>query len=217
MVVEPLSVVRAGLRLLVNGQPDLEVCGEADAPAEAIEVLRDLERRSDLVVIVSIASEDRHDALWLIRSIRDQFSTVRILAMGVAPSEWEVSAALFFGADGFVHKRVDPKEFLDAIRGVAGGEVVLAGIDWDAMPGLVTSLDRFQQPTMPFLTGRQHQILALAAEGLTARQIGERLAVRERTVTTQFSRIYGKLKVRNRAEAVAAAARSGLMAQPAQG
>ena len=218
MLVEQLALVRAGLRLLIGSHPSLSVVEEAESAHDAMECVTRMPRGGRGVALVSLGLDGDRDAYWLIRSIRERFAEFPILAMGVGPRDSDVSKALFFGADGFVHKRVDPDLFVDAIRRVASGEVVLCGVDWEALPGVASALDDHRsQPAHPFLTPRQNEILVLAADGLTSRQIGSRLGVQERTVTTQLSRIYGKLRVRNRAEAVAAAARSGLVAVRAQG
>jgi DNA-binding NarL/FixJ family response regulator len=212
MLVEQLALVRAGLRLLIGSHPGLSVVGEAESADEALEAMARIPRGGRGVALVSLGLDGDRDAFWLIRSIRERFTGFPILAMGVGPRESDVSKALFFGADGFVHKRIDPDLFVDAIRRTASGEVVLAGVEWESVPAVAAALDHHRvQPAQPFLTVRQNQIIVLAAEGLTSRQIGTRLGVRERTVTTHLSRIYGKLHVRNRAEAVVAAARSGLV------
>jgi DNA-binding NarL/FixJ family response regulator len=101
-------------------------------------------------------------------------------------------------------------EYLEAIRQAARGEVVLAGAPVDWMGSLADGFDRTRHIESR-LTRREHQVLQVAAEGLTAREIARHLGVRERTVTTHLGRIYGKLGVNSRVGAVIEAARSGLV------
>jgi len=114
------------------------------------------------------------------------------------------------GADGYVDKNIDPGDFLGAIIKVADREMVLQGPVAAAVGQIADSID-LRRDLDVRLTGREREVLAVAAEGLTARQIATRLGVRERTVTTHLGRIYGKLGVGNRLSAIRMAARSGMV------
>jgi DNA-binding NarL/FixJ family response regulator len=114
------------------------------------------------------------------------------------------------GADGFVDKSVDPVEFLQAIRRAANNEVVLAGSAPFAVGQIANGIERRRDVEVR-LTEREREVLSVAAEGLTAREIGKRLGVRERTVTTHLARIYGKLGVGSRLAAIRLAVQSGLV------
>jgi DNA-binding NarL/FixJ family response regulator len=121
-----------------------------------------------------------------------------------------ISRALFLGADGYVDKTVDPVEFLQTIRQAADGEMVLAGPPNEWVGAIADGLEeRHEIETR--LTEREREVLSVAAEGLTAREIAGRLGVRERTVTTHLGRIYGKLGVGTRVAALRVAAQSGLV------
>jgi len=109
-----------------------------------------------------------------------------------------------------VDKSVEAEEFLGALRSAQAGEMVLAGPTVEAVGDIADGIDRRREVEVR-LTAREREVLTVAAEGLTARQIGERLGVRERTVTTHLGRIYGKLGVGTRLAAIRAAARSGLV------
>ena len=122
-----------------------------------------------------------------------------------------------FGADGVVSKDAEPSVFLDSLREAARGEVVLQDVSLGGVRTVVADLDRHVEGATSALTDRQVQVLALAAEGLTARQIGSRLRLRERTVTTHLSRIYSRLGVSSRVAAVTAATRDGLVRLGASG
>jgi DNA-binding NarL/FixJ family response regulator len=210
VVVDPLPVVRAGIAMLIEDRPDLQVLAEVGTADGCLEALPRV-RRAKFVVLVGLGLSGDHDSPWLIRTVRERFPAATILACGANAEPAAVSRALFVGADGYVDKDEDPVEFLQAIRAASEGEVVLPGdaVDWVAP--IADGLER-RQRLEARLTEREREVLAVAAEGLTAREIAERLGVRERTVTTHLGRIYGKLGVHGRVGAVLEAARSGLVA-----
>ena len=133
-----------------------------------------------------------------------------ILAFGSNGDPMAVSRALFFGTDGFVDKSAGPESFVDAIRRTVHKEVVLEGLPSDWLIPIADGIDR-QREAVSVLTDRERQVLSVAAQGFTARQIGSRLGLRERTVTTHLSRIYKKLGAAGRLHAIDRAARSGLI------
>ena len=209
VVIDPLHVVRAGLALLIDEQPDMAVVSQAATAEEGIEAVAGYPRRR-LIALVGLGLEGEHDAYWLIRALRERYPTLCVLACGANSESVSVSRALFVGADGFVDKNADPLEFLQALRDAATGELVLAGPPVAWIPTIAEDLER-QRDLEPILTRRELQVLAVAAEGLTSRQIANRLGVQERTVTTHLGRIYGKLGVGSRVAAIRSAARSGLV------
>src|SRR5437867_4446143 len=209
IVIDPLPVVRAGLGLLIDDRHDMEVLAEAGDPAEGLEALARV-RRSRIVVLIGLGLLGEIDAFGLIRAVRERYPSHAVLAMGANAEPVAISRALFVGADGFVDKNIAPAEFLDAIRRSADREMVLIGPSSDAVGLIADGIDRRRELDMR-LTHREREVLSVAAEGLTARQIADRLGVRERTVTTHLARIYGKLGVGNRLAAIRTAARSGLV------
>lgn len=215
VLVDPLSVVRSGLRLLICGEPDLTVVGEAATADEALETLRVLARRAGLLALVGLNLGGQRDGYWLIREIRESFPSIPVIACGANSDAISISRALFFGADGFVDKTARPGDFLHAIRRGARREMVLEGLPPDWMAPIADGIGRHRDRAA-VLTGREREILTVAAEGLTSRQIGSRLGVRERTVTTHLFRIYRKLGADSRVGAIAAAARSGIITMGAR-
>jgi two-component system response regulator NreC len=209
ILIDPLPVVRAGLALLVEGRPDMEVLGQASDADAGLDALSRV-RRTRVVVLVGLGLDGDHDAAWLIRTLRERFPSHAVLAMGANADPSTVSRALFTGADGFVDKNVDPQDFLSSIERVAEREMVLAGPASIAVGQIANGIERHRDPEV-HLTDREREVLSVAAEGLTAREIAARLGVRERTVTTHLGRIYGKLGVGNRLAAIRSAARSGLV------
>jgi DNA-binding NarL/FixJ family response regulator len=209
VLVDPLPVVRAGIRLLIDDRPDLEVLAEAGTGEEALETVQRI-RRSRVVVLVGLGLTGDNDAYWLIRTLRQRYPSHVILGCGANADPGSISRALFVGADGFVDKNIDPVEFLQALRRAADREMVLATPASAVVGQIVEGIDRRREVEIK-LTVREREVLVVAAEGLTARQIATRLGVRERTVTTHLARIYGKLGVGNRLAAIRLAAQSGLV------
>jgi DNA-binding NarL/FixJ family response regulator len=209
VVVDPFPVVRAGLASTIGSSPHLEVLAEASSADAAIAALDGL-RRTRVVVLVAMGLAGERDSYWLIRTLRERFPGHAILGLGANADPHVVSRALFVGADGFVDKNIELAEFLDAIRSAGADEMVIAGPAAASVGKIAQGIERRRSVGLR-LTRREREVLAVAAEGLTAREIAERLGVRERTVTTHLARIYGKLGVGNRLAALRLAARSGLV------
>jgi DNA-binding NarL/FixJ family response regulator len=209
IVVDPLPVVRSALALMIDDRPDMDVLEEAGTADEALEAIRRI-RRSHVGVLVSLGLEGEHDSYWLIRTIRDHFPGLSVLACGANADPLSISRALFSGADGFLDKSSDPVEFLQSLRRGANGEMVLAGPPTEWMGAIAEGIER-RRLVETVLTDREREVLQVAAEGLTARQIASRLGLRERTVTTHLGRIYSKLGVGTRVAAIRLAADAGLV------
>lgn len=209
VVVDPLPVVRAGLTMLIEDRPDMEVLAETGGADEGLEIVSRV-RRTRVVVLVGLGIAGEHDAFWLIRTLRERFPAHAVLGCGANADATTVSRALFMGADGFVDKSIDPVEFLQSLRRAADREMVLAGPASVAVGQIADGIERRRDLDIR-LTQREREVLSVAAEGLTAREIASRLGVRERTVTTHLARIYGKLGVGSRLAAIRLAARAGLV------
>jgi DNA-binding NarL/FixJ family response regulator len=209
VVVEPLALLRAGLVRTIAEDPALEVLGDAANAEEALSLLSGL-GGSGLVVLVATGLTGDRDAFWLIRALRERFPGHVILGLGSDAEPQIVSRALFVGADGFVDKMLDVGEFLGALHRAADRDIVIAGPAARSVGKIADGIER-RRSTAFRLTERELEVLTVAAEGLTAKQIAARLGVRERTVTTHLARIYGKLGVTNRLGALRVAGRSGLV------
>jgi DNA-binding NarL/FixJ family response regulator len=190
----------------------MEVLHDGATADEALSAIKRMRRKTGVVALVGLNLAGPQDSFWLIRSVRDQYPWMPILAMGAGTDPTAISRCLFYGADGFVDKAEPAEAFLESLRKTNGGEVVLKGLPSDWLGPIAEGIDR-QRTSTALLTEREREVLAVAAEGLTARQIGSRLGLRERTVTTHLGHIYKKLGARGRMHAVAAASRSGLVGQ----
>jgi DNA-binding NarL/FixJ family response regulator len=213
MIVEPVGVVRHSLRMLLAAEPDIEVLGESDDADRAFAITSELISHARAVVLVALELSGVNDAFWLIRSIRDRFPQMTIVATGTDLHRGSISQALFVGADGFIHKNSAPDRYVSAMRRAAAGELVLEGLPRGALGEIVEGLDR-QRPTPTLLTEREIMVLGVAAQGLTAREMGRRLGVRERTVTTHLNHIYRKLGANGRVSALSEAMRLGVLTLP---
>jgi DNA-binding NarL/FixJ family response regulator len=209
ILVDSLPVVRAGMAMLIEDRPDMQMVAEAGTADEALEALGRV-RQGKVVVLVGLGLEGERDAYWLIRAIRERFPTLSVLGCGARSDPMAISRALFVGADGFVDKNVDPNLFLDSLRRASDGEMVLAGPPSEWVGAIAEGVER-RREVETRLTEREREVLNVAAEGLTAKQIADRLGVRERTVTTHLGRIYGKLGVGTRVAAIRVATMSGLV------
>jgi DNA-binding NarL/FixJ family response regulator len=211
VIVEPAAVFRLGLGHALDSERDMEVVAEAGTVDDGLKAIKRLGSRSKVVVLIGLEANGEHDAFSLVHTVRELFPSHRVLVMGTDIDGVAISRAFFVGADGFVHKDCEPAGFVDAVRRTAVGGIVLEGLPRGALGGIAEAID-FQRTAI--LTPRETQVLAVAAEGLTARQIGRRLGMRERTVTTHLAHIYRKLGTNSRVAAVMAASKSGLLLIP---
>ncbi|MFC1411441.1 response regulator [Streptacidiphilus sp. N1-12] len=213
VIADDQVLVRAGLKVLVDSAPDLEVVGEAATGREAVSLAR--EARAD-VVLMDIRMPDM-DGLAATRAITadEDLAGVRVLVLTTFEVNEYVFQALRAGASGFLGKGAEPDDLLDAIRVVARGESLLSPA---ATQGLIARF--LEQPDKPparspeqlsVLTDREREIVALVAGGGSNDDIAEELAVSPLTVKTHVSRALLKLGARDRAQLVVLAYESGLV------
>ncbi|WP_446209943.1 response regulator [Micromonospora sp. IBSANI012] len=212
VIVDDQALVRAGFRMVLDSQPDLEVVGEAIDGADALRLLARTE--ADVVVMdVRMPTMDGVEATRRICQDRPA-GPPRVLVLTTFDTEADAFAALRAGASGFLLKNVPPEELLAAIRVVAAGDSVVA-------PSITRRLlDRFadrlgpgptEDPRLAQLTDREREILLLVAQGLSNAEIAGRVHVAEATVKTHVGRILAKLQLRDRVQAVVLAYESGLV------
>jgi DNA-binding NarL/FixJ family response regulator len=195
VLVDDHPVVRAGLRALIDGQPDLVIVGEADDSAGAEEVVRSA--RPDVVLMdLNLGAGDGGAATTV--ALRALSAGLRVLVLTTYATEADILTALDSGAAGYLLKDAPAEELYRSIRAVARGETVLAS-------EVAAMLVRRVSSPEPALTEREVQILGLLADGLGNREMARRLLVSEATVKSHLSHIYTKLGVDTRAGAVAKA------------
>ncbi|CAL9628711.1 response regulator transcription factor [Streptomyces sp. Tu 3180] len=212
LLVDDEPLVRAGLRAVLEAQPDIEVVGEAADGAAVIPLVRRL--RPDVV-----AMDVRMPLMDGIEATRALLRTVgeppKILVVTTFENDEYVYGALRAGADGFLLKRARPAEIVHAVRLVAEGESLL-------FPASVRRLaaeygdggDRAARAVLERarLTGREAEVLRLMARGLSNAEIAARLVVGTETVKSHVSAVLAKLGARDRTQAVITAYESGFVA-----
>ncbi|WP_238013198.1 response regulator transcription factor [Dactylosporangium sp. AC04546] len=202
-------MIRAGLRLVVetSGAP-VVVVGEAGDGVEAVAAARRL--RPD-VLVMDIAMP-RLDGVSAARELLGDPRPPRIVLLTMFDTDEHLHAALRLGVSGFLLKVSPPEQLVDAVRIAAAGDAlidpavttrVIASFAAQQVPG--------EAPELDALTAREREVLELLARGLSNAEIGDRLAVGEATVRTHVSRVFQKLGLRDRVQAVVYGYESGLV------
>jgi DNA-binding NarL/FixJ family response regulator len=212
LLVDDQTLVRSGLRMIVDAQVDLEVVGEAADGREAIEAFRRL--LPDVVVMdIRMPNLDGVEATRRLAG-SDSADHARVLVLTTFDLDEYVYDALRAGAAGFLLKDAPPAELAQAIRIVAGGDALLAPSITRRLIGSFVA----KAPPRPEarraieqLTEREIEVLRLIARGLSNAQIAEALFVGEATVKTHVGRLLDKLEAQNRVQAAILAYESGLV------
>jgi DNA-binding NarL/FixJ family response regulator len=214
LLCDDQTLVRVGLRKIIEAEDDLEVAGEAgdgeDAVTEAIRL------RPDVVLMdIRMPVLDGIEATRRIVSGRPATRVVMLTTFGLDSYVYD---ALRVGASGFMLKDAPPEEIVAAIRIVANGEALLAPAitrsvieEFARRSPTATAAPRPQPPALEELTPREREVLELLARGLSNPQICERLVVSEATTKTHVARILQKLGLRDRIQAVIYAYETGLI------
>ena len=208
LVADDQAMVRAGLRLILESQPDIEVVGEAANGEEAQHGAR---RHRPDVVLMDIRMP-RLDGISATRLLIDHDPSIRVLMVTTFDADQSVFEALRAGASGYVLKDSSPEQLVAAVRLIAAGDALLA-------PARTRRLIESQVRPRPAaetsagarLTEREREVLVLMARGLDNEQIGADLHVSEATVRTHVGHVLSKLEARSRVQAVVVAYESGLV------
>jgi DNA-binding NarL/FixJ family response regulator len=208
LVADDQWMVRAGFRMLLKNAAGIEVVAEAEDGLEAVDKAA---RFQPNVVLMDIRMPTL-DGLEATRRILAADERVRILILTTFDLDEYIYDALRAGASGFVLKDDPPEQLLAAIRTVAAGDALLSPSVTRRVISRFTKLPSRMPPTgFDELTTREQEVLRLLAQGLSNAEIGIQLYIGESTVKTHVTRILQKLEVRDRAQAIVFAYRTGLV------
>lgn len=216
LLADDQPLVRAGLAMLLDAEADLQVVGEAGDGARAVELARHLQ--PDVVLMdVRMPEVDGVEATRLITEDQphaDVDHLVKVLMLTTYHDEDAVYAALRAGASGFLLKDAAPDDLVAALRAVANGEAWLdPPVARRLLADFAARPERRVAPPAELrqLTERERDVLVLVAHGLSNNELARHLGLGEATVKTHLSRVFIKLGLRDRAQAVATAYQTGLV------
>lgn len=201
LLADDHPVVRAGLRAVLETEPDFEVVAEAPTAEEAVRLAGELELD---VVLMDLQFGDRMLGSEATERITASGEGPRVLILTTYDTDADILNAVEAGAIGYLLKDAPPEELAAAVRTAAAGRSALA-------PTVASRLmDRMRQPNAA-LSRRETEVLRLVAEGLSNQQISKRLFLSQATVKSHLAHIYTKLGVDSRTAAVALAASQGII------
>jgi DNA-binding NarL/FixJ family response regulator len=203
LIADDHGIVRAGVKLLLDRQPDIEVVAEAEDGVDAVR--KTIEHRPDVAVLD--VSMPRMTGIQATHEIKQQAPDTQVLILSMHDDERYLFEALRAGAAGYVLKRAADQDLVDAVRAAGRGEPFLTAA---AQQTLIRDfLDRGDNPEE--LTPREQEVVKLIAEAHTNREIAEILHLSEKTVESHRGRVLQKLGMRDRVELVRYAIRRGLV------
>jgi DNA-binding NarL/FixJ family response regulator len=213
LVADDQSMVRAGFRMLLAGEDDIEVVAEASNGLEAVDKVA---RFQPTVVLMDIRMPEL-DGLEATRRILATDSAARILILTTFDLDDYIYEALRAGASGFVLKDDPPEQLIAAVRTVAAGDALLSPT---ITKRVISQFGRVARPTPPKelgdLSSREQEVFRLIARGLSNSEIGRDLYISETTVKTHVTHILQKLNVRDRVQLVVLAYQTGFVDADAQ-
>ncbi len=208
MIAEDHALVREGTRQILEDQPGLEVVGEAQDGEEAVALVS---RLHPDVVLMDIAMP-KLNGIEATRRIKQHSPSTSVLLLTAYDDAQYIYALLDAGAAGYLLKSVRGEELVQAVRAVAEGESVLhPAIAAKVFKRYTGPGQAAAQEEIEPLSGRESEVLAMAAKGLSNKMIARELKLSDRTVQVHLSNIFGKLGVASRTEAVITALRRGLL------
>ena len=207
LVADDQSMVRAGFRMLLADEEDIEVVAEA---SNGLEALEKASRYKPSVVLMDIRMPEL-DGLSAAKQILEADNEARVLILTTFDHDEYVYEALRIGASGFVLKDDPPEQLIAAIRTIAQGDALLSP---SITKRVIEQFGRVPRPDPPRelseLTSREQEILKLIAQGLSNAEIAEQLVIGETTVKTHVTHILQKLDLRDRVQAVVLAHETGV-------
>ena len=213
LLIEDHTLVRAGLRLLLEREPDLAVVGDAPDGERGLRLFERLGAAGGVDVVVTDLGLPGIGGLEVLRRLKARRPAARVLLLTVDADDAHLRGMLALGADGYLLKQAGGHELAQAIRTVARGEAALAPA---VARRLLTQVRRDQErgQRLEALTERERQVLCLLAAGTTSKEIAQRLGLSLKTVDNHRTHILRKLGVTNTAAAVALGYQQRLITEP---
>jgi two-component system response regulator NreC len=210
LIADDHAVLRAGLRALLNAEPDMMVVGEA---ADGHEAVAQAERLRPDVIIMDISMPGL-SGLEATRAVRERGLPSRVLVLTMHAEEQYLLPVLEAGGSGYVVKRSADTELLEAIRTVwRGGVFLYPSAARMLLDGYLERLRSGEERDgLDLLSEREREVLKLTAQGYTAQEVAEKLVISPKTVDTYRHRVMEKLNLRHRSELIRYALRTGLLA-----
>ena len=205
LIADDHAIVREGMQHLIAARPDMEIVGEAEDGAQAVQMAGDL---SPEVILLDLMMP-RMDGITAIKAIKRDDPEARILVLTSFAEESKVFAAIKAGALGYLLKDSSPQDLIRAIQAVHRGD---SSLHPTIARMLIQEINQPPElpPTADPLTEREVEILKLVAQGLTNQEIAEQLSISPRTVGAHVGHILDKLHLANRTQAALYALREGL-------
>ncbi len=209
LIADDHAVVREGIKLILSREQDIEIVGEAGNGREALDLVAKLKPQ---VVVMDISMPEM-GGIEATKQVKETWPKINVLALTMHEDESYVFQLLKAGASGYVLKRGAAQDLVQAIRSAAKGEAFLypsvaRSVLQDYLKRIESGDDRGRYDG---LTGREREILALIAEGLSNQEIAQKLYISIKTVQTHRTHIMEKLDLHNRAQLVRYAIRKGLI------
>lgn len=210
-LVDDQELVRRGIGLVLDLEPDIEIVAEAGDGQGAL----DLVATTEVDVVLMDVQMPEMDGLAATRAIKQRDDSPAVVILTTFERDEYIFEALRAGASGFLLKNAPPEELIDAVRVVTSGEALLSPSVTKRVIGAFAGTDTPAPADPPddlrFLTDRERDVLAHVAEGLSNAEIATALTVGEATVKTHVSNVLSKLHLRDRVQAVVYAHRHGLV------
>jgi DNA-binding NarL/FixJ family response regulator len=212
VLVDDHAIVRTGLKAVLADAPEIDVVGEASGGNEAVELLT--QTAAD-VVVMDLSMSDG-DGLTATRAITGTGDGTRVLVLTMHAEEAYLEAVLEAGASGFLGKTTADRDLVEAVRAVDRGEIFVQPTAARVLAQGARRRDEQATDRARYerLTDREREVMRLIAEGYTAPEIGEQLAISPKTVDTYKQRVNDKLGLTHRADYVKLALKLGLLQAP---
>jgi DNA-binding NarL/FixJ family response regulator len=199
LIVDDHPVVRYGLLQMLSNEPDFEVCGEAASAQEALSLV---DQRKPDIAVVDISLKGTN-GIELVKQIHAMHPEARILVSSMHDEKLFAERALRAGANGYINKQVAITEMVDAIRRVLSGKVYLSAPMTERMVERATRRDSdASRSVMQRLSDRELEVFSLLGDGLSTREVAQRLNLSVKTIETHRAQIKRKLGLRNSTELI---------------